>query len=88
MSNPPIPVHPNVKSPGTTVDTESSPVASTSLVPLPRNLKEAIPATFTWLWGDKSADGERSLVVFCLFVFSLNDVFILIFVIFGGGFGG
>lgn len=59
MSSPPIPVHPNVKLPGTTVDVESSPVASVSLVPLPRNLKEAVPATFTWLWGDKSADGER-----------------------------
>lgn len=46
-------------------------MASTSLVPLPRNLKEAIPATLTWLWGDKTADGERSLVV----VFIFNVVF-------------
>ena len=56
-------------------------MASTSLVPLPRNLKEAIPATFTWLWGDKTADGERSLVV----VFSLNVVFLIILIVILGG---
>lgn len=58
-------------------------MASTSLVPLPRNLKEAIPATFTWLWGDKTADGERSLVV----VFFLNVVFNYFDCDFGRGFG-
>lgn len=56
-------------------------MASTSLVPLPRNLKEAIPATFTWLWGDKTADGERSLVV----VFFLNVVFSIILIVILGG---